>query len=39
MRDTLTQVVAAECDSLTNCTCADCPIPFTDINHLDGPRP
>jgi len=39
MRDALTDVVAARCDSLTNCTCPDCPIPFIDINHLDGPRP
>jgi len=39
MRDTLAQVVTAECDSLTNCTCPDCPIPFIDLNHLDGTRP
>jgi DNA-binding transcriptional MerR regulator len=39
MRDALTEVVAAQCDSLTNCTCADCPIPFIDLNHLDGTRP
>jgi MerR family mercuric resistance operon transcriptional regulator len=39
MRDTLAQVVAARCDSLTNCTCADCPIPFIDISHLDGGKP
>ncbi|MGN9910154.1 MerR family transcriptional regulator [Phytohabitans sp. LJ34] len=36
MRDTLARVVAARCDSLTNCTCADCPIPFVDISHLKG---
>jgi hypothetical protein len=38
MRDALAQVVTAECDSLTNCTCADCLIPFININHLDGTR-
>jgi MerR family transcriptional regulator, mercuric resistance operon regulatory protein len=27
IRDTLAQVVAADCDSLTNCTCPDCPLP------------
>jgi DNA-binding transcriptional MerR regulator len=38
MRDALAKVVAARCDSLTNCTCTDCPIPFVDLTHLDGPR-
>ena len=28
IRDGLEQVVAARCDSLTNCTCQDCPVPF-----------
>jgi DNA-binding transcriptional MerR regulator len=28
IRDALTKVVAAECDSLTNCTCPDCPLPL-----------
>jgi MerR family transcriptional regulator, mercuric resistance operon regulatory protein len=36
MRTTLAQVVAARCDSLTNCTCADCPIPFIDIRRPNG---
>jgi len=27
IRATLTEVVEARCDSLTNCTCADCPLP------------
>jgi len=27
----LGQMVAANCDSLSNCTCADCPIPFADL--------
>ena len=37
IRTTLTEVVDARCDSLTNCTCADCPIPFLTIGaHADG---
>jgi DNA-binding transcriptional MerR regulator len=28
IRDGLEQVVAARCDSLTHCTCQDCPVPF-----------
>jgi DNA-binding transcriptional MerR regulator len=39
MRAALADVVAARCDSLTNCTCADCPIPFIDISHLNGGNP
>ena len=36
IRDSLQQVIAARCDSLTNCTCADCPIPFVTIGaHPD----
>ncbi|GAA4974948.1 MerR family transcriptional regulator [Actinoplanes utahensis] len=31
IRGTLTQVVDARCDSLTDCTCADCPIPYLTI--------
>jgi DNA-binding transcriptional MerR regulator len=31
MRGTLTQLVEARCESLTNCTCPDCPIPFQSI--------
>ena len=31
IRGALTQVVDARCDSLTNCTCADCPIPYLTI--------
>ncbi|WP_214103052.1 MerR family transcriptional regulator [Acrocarpospora catenulata] len=37
IRDTLTQVVAARCDSLTNCTCADCPLPYAELAE-DPPR-
>ena len=37
IRAALSQVVEARCDSLTNCTCADCPIPFLTIAaHPDG---
>ncbi|NMO51778.1 hypothetical protein HH310_11305 [Actinoplanes sp. TBRC 11911] len=31
MRGTLTQLVEARCESLTHCTCPDCPIPFSTI--------
>ncbi|MGI5246770.1 MerR family transcriptional regulator [Dactylosporangium sp. CA-139066] len=31
IRTALTEVVDAECDSLTNCTCPRCPIPFLTI--------
>jgi len=31
IRTSLTEVVDARCDSLTNCTCADCPIPYLTI--------
>lgn len=31
IRGALTEVVDARCDSLTNCTCPDCPIPFLTI--------
>ena len=31
IRSTLTRLVEARCDSLTNCTCADCPIPYPDL--------
>jgi DNA-binding transcriptional MerR regulator len=27
IREALTRVVAAQCDSLTHCTCPDCPLP------------
>jgi MerR family transcriptional regulator, mercuric resistance operon regulatory protein len=37
IRTTLTGVVDARCDSLTNCTCADCPIPFLTIGTADRP--
>ncbi|MBO3742670.1 MerR family transcriptional regulator [Actinoplanes flavus] len=31
IRASLTEVVDARCDSLTNCTCTDCPIPYLTI--------
>lgn len=31
IRAALSQVVSAGCDSLTNCTCPDCPLPFADL--------
>jgi DNA-binding transcriptional MerR regulator len=37
IRTTLTEVVDARCDSLTNCTCADCPIPFLTIGASPYP--
>ncbi|WP_432969597.1 MerR family transcriptional regulator [Dactylosporangium sp. CA-233914] len=37
IRTALTEVVDARCDSLTNCTCDDCPIPFLTIGTADDP--
>ena len=31
IRGALVEVIDARCDSLTNCTCADCPIPYLTI--------
>jgi DNA-binding transcriptional MerR regulator len=31
IRDRLGQLVAAECDSLTDCTCPDCPMPYAGL--------
>jgi DNA-binding transcriptional MerR regulator len=36
IRGSLQEVVAAQCDSLTNCTCPDCPMPFADLADPDG---
>jgi len=33
IRNSLQQVINAQCDSLSGCTCADCPVPFADITH------
>lgn len=35
IRAALTEVVDARCDSLTNCTCPDCPIPFLTIGDAE----
>ena len=35
IRTALTEVVDARCDSLTNCTCDDCPIPFLTIGTAE----
>ena len=32
IRESLQQVIAARCDSLTHCTCADCPLPTTTLS-------
>lgn len=37
IRTTLSEVVDARCDSLTNCTCADCPIPYLTIGTAERP--
>ena len=37
IRTTLAEVVDARCDSLTNCTCADCPIPYLTIGAAERP--
>ena len=37
IRATLTEVVNARCDSLTNCTCTDCPIPYLTIGSAERP--
>src|SRR5688572_14998113 len=31
IRDALTRVIDARCDSLTNCSCADCPLPYVGL--------
>lgn len=37
IRDSLAQVIAAQCDSLTACTCTDCPLPFSGLAEGDTP--
>jgi MerR family mercuric resistance operon transcriptional regulator len=36
IRASLQQVVDAKCNSLTGCTCADCPIPYADLAQTEG---
>ena len=38
IRTALSDVVDARCDSLTNCTCAECPIPFLTIGTAEFPH-
>ncbi|MEU8250123.1 MerR family transcriptional regulator [Nonomuraea sp. NPDC048916] len=38
IRQALMQVVNAGCDSLTHCTCPDCPLPFADLAHDRAPQ-
>lgn len=38
IRAALTQVVTASCDSLTHCTCPDCPMPFADLAIGHAPK-
>lgn len=35
IRDTLSQVIDAQCDSLTACTCTNCPLPFPGLAEGD----
>lgn len=35
IRESLAMVVAAGCDSLTHCTCDDCPLPFAELADGD----
>lgn len=37
IRDGLRQVIEASCDSLTHCTCPDCPMPFVELSVITGP--
>ncbi|CAM3769821.1 MerR family transcriptional regulator [Occultella aeris] len=39
IRASLQQVVDARCDSLTGCTCVDCPIPYADLARTGGATP
>jgi hypothetical protein len=36
IRVSLQQVVDARCNSLTGCTCSDCPIPYADLATPEG---
>jgi DNA-binding transcriptional MerR regulator len=35
IRTALLRVIAARCDSLTSCTCTDCPLPYADLADGD----
>ena len=36
IHDALGRVIAARCDSLTGCTCADCPLPYAELATEDA---
>jgi DNA-binding transcriptional MerR regulator len=36
IRQALTELIAARCDSLTDCTCPDCPMPFVELAEPEG---
>ncbi|WP_020525255.1 MerR family transcriptional regulator [Catelliglobosispora koreensis] len=36
IKQALTGLIAARCDSLTNCTCTDCPMPFPELAAPEG---
>jgi DNA-binding transcriptional MerR regulator len=38
IRAALSAVVSAGCDSLTHCTCPDCPLPFADLAASNTPE-
>ncbi|GID94838.1 hypothetical protein Adi01nite_42500 [Amorphoplanes digitatis] len=38
IRDALVRVIEARCDSLTNCSCTDCPLPYADLAGPEGER-
>ncbi|WP_310740554.1 MerR family transcriptional regulator [Microbispora sp. H10885] len=38
IRHALAQVVSAGCDSLTHCTCPDCPLPFAGLAEGRSPK-
>jgi DNA-binding transcriptional MerR regulator len=38
IREGLVQVIDARCDSLANCTCSDCPLPFVELATLKERR-
>jgi hypothetical protein len=37
IRAELAKVVEARCDSLTHCTCTDCPLPYADLAQEETP--
>jgi DNA-binding transcriptional MerR regulator len=36
IRDALTRIIDARCDSLTNCSCTDCPLPYANLAGPEG---